>query len=347
MRFLRAVFFLALLAVPSLGAAAVPTGWQKILIPATGSYYWLYVPATLDTTQPAPLVLFFHGSGSVPADYRTFVAPAADLTGCVVAMPKSASSVGWGTGNDALTVTETLRMVRETLPVDDRRIALAGHSAGGAWAYLVAYASTAYSAVFTLSTPFYAVTSLADPQYKPPIRMYYGTTDPNYTSARPRLEAQWTQLGVPWEEDVQTGFGHNNWPDSSMANGFRFLVGKSRPAQSCFPDATHFCLQQGRFRVEVSFDAGGVTQQAQTVPGASSDSGLFWFFSPDNWELLVKVLDFCPLNGHYWVYAAGATDVHFVLTVTDTLTGSVASYENPAGKPAVAITDANAFQTCP
>jgi len=346
-RFLRAFLFLALLAVPALGSAAVPTGWQKILIPATGSYYWLYVPPTLDTTRPAPLVLFFHGSGASPADYRPLVAPSADLTGCVVAMPKSASSIGWGTGNDAQTVSETLRMIRATLPIDDRRIAVAGHSAGGAWAYLLAYGSSSYSAVFTLSASFYSVTSLADSHYKPPIHMYYGTTDPNYATARPRLEAQWGALGVSWDEDVETGFGHNNWPDSSMASGFRFLVGKSRPAEGCTPDATHFCLQKGRFLVEVSVDADGVTRQGQTVPGASPDSGLFWFFSSNNWELLVKVLDGCGLNDRYWVYAAGATDVHFVLTVTDTLTGSVARYENPAGKPAVAITDANAFQTCP
>lgn len=344
-RFLRAALFLALLAVPALGTAAVTPGWQKILIPATGSYYWIYVPAALDTTRPAPLVLFFHGSGASPADYRPLVAPAADLAGCVVAMPKSASSLGWGTGNDAQTVSETLRMVRDQVPVDDRRIALAGHSAGGAWAYLVAYGSSAYSAVFTLSAPFYAVSSLADSHYKPPIHMYYGTTDPNYTSARPNLEAQWARLGVPWDEDVQAGFGHNNWPPSSMANGFQFLVGKSRPEESCVADATHLCLQKGRFRVEVRY--GGAGRQGQTVPGASADSGAFWFFSPADWVLLVKVLDGCAANNRYWVFAAGATDVRFVLTVTDTLTGSVAHYENPAGKPAVAVLDGNAFQTCP
>jgi hypothetical protein len=53
------------------------------------------------------------------------------------------------------------------------------------------------------------------------------------------------------------------------------------------------------------------------------------------------------LNGNYWVYSAATTDVHFVLTVTDTLTGQVKRYENPAGKAAAATTDSGAFPTCP
>ena len=115
----------------------------------------------------------------------------------------------------------------------------------------------------------------------------------------------------------------------------------------CVADATHLCLQKGRFRVEASWDANGASGSGQAVPGASADSGLFWFFAPDNWELMVKVLDGCAVNSRYWVFAAGTTDVHYVLTVTDTLTGTVARYENPAGKPSPAVTDAGAFQTCP
>jgi hypothetical protein len=337
------------LAAPSLAATPVP-GWIKVDIPATGSYYWRYIPQSLDASHPAPLVLFFHGAGSTPDVYMNFVLEAAESAGCVVALPKSASSLGWGTGADEQTVTETLRLVRAELAVDDRRIALAGHSAGGAWAYLEAYAGSIYSSVFTLSAPWYPVTALADATYKPPIHMYYGTTDPNYTGARPQLEAQWNLLGVAWDEDVQQGFSHNTWPVGSMAAGFQFLASHPRPAAStsgCVAGATALCLANGRFRVEVAWDANGTSGSGQTVPGAAADSGLFWFFSPDNWELMVKVLDGCALNGNYWVYSAGTTDVHYVLTVTDTLTGRVSQYVNPAGKAAAATTDSSAFPTCP
>ncbi len=362
------LFSAVLLTLVSLQAAtaAVTPGWSRVEIPATGSYYLLYVPATLDTTKPVPLVVFFHGSGGTPDQYKIYVASSADRAGCVVVLPKSASDLGWGTGNDEQTVTETVRLVHAELTVDDRRVSLAGHSAGGAWAYLEAYAGSTYSAVFTLSAPFYPVTSLADASYKPPIRMYYGTKDINYTGARPSLETQWATLGIASEEDVEPGYSHNYWPETSMLNGFLFLVSKSRPevhppppptclppdcmppVSICTPTATSLCLSHGRFRVEVAFNAkGSPATMGHTVPGASADSGLFWFFSPDNWEIMVKVLDACENYHRYWVYAAGTTDVHYVLTVTDTLTGAVKRYRNPAGKASAAVTDSNAFQTCP
>lgn len=324
-------------------------GWRRVEIPTTGSYFWRYVPKTYDPAKPAPLVFFFHGAGGAPDGYRNFVAGAADKAGLVVAMPK-ASGVGWGTGMDEQTVTEMRRLVGEELPVDSRRVAVAGHSAGGAWAYLLAYASKDFSAVFSLAAPFYPVTSLADPVYKPPIHMYYGTTDPNYTAgAYANLKAQWDRLGVTWEEDVQQGFGHNTWPIASMEQGFAFLARQSRPdpAATCVPTATSLCLQKGRFRVEVVWEANGRSEPGKVVPFGSADSGLFYFFDQDNWELLVKVLDGCAITGHYWVYSAATTDVRYVLTVTDTQTGLPVRYENPAGKPAAAITDSKALPACP
>jgi hypothetical protein len=114
------------------------------------------------------------------------------------------------------------------------------------------------------------------------------------------------------------------------------------------PGATSLPLRQGRFKAEVtwrSFD--GATGTAQAVPAAADGSGLFWFFTPDNWELLVKVLDGCAVNHRYWVFAAATTDVAYTLTVTDTLTGKTARYENPLGQRSPAVTDVGAFATCP
>ncbi len=52
------------------------------------------------------------------------------------------------------------------------------------------------------------------------------------------------------------------------------------------------------------------------VEPPTSDSALFYFFCTDNWELLVKVLDGCAINGHLWVYAAASTDVGYTLQGT-------------------------------
>ena len=79
----------------------------------------------------------------------------------------------------------------------------------------------------------------------------------------------------------------------------------------------------------------------------TADSGLFWFFSDNNWEMLVKVLDGCAINGHYWVFSAATTNVGYTLRVIDTDNGAVQEYVNPLGVAADAVTDTGAFATCP
>ncbi|MCP4664167.1 MAG: hypothetical protein GY856_52960, partial [bacterium] len=108
------------------------------------------------------------------------------------------------------------------------------------------------------------------------------------------------------------------------------------------------CLNQGRFRVEVSWrNFQGGTGSGRVVPFGSADSGLFWFFDTANWEMLVKILDGCAVNDHYWVFAAATTNVEYTLRVTDTETGRGQSYFNPLGVSSSAITAATAFDTCP
>ncbi|HYL05305.1 MAG TPA: alpha/beta fold hydrolase [Thermoanaerobaculia bacterium] len=330
--------------------AGVARGWQQVNLPATGSYFDLYVPPAWDGIKALPLVVFLHGSGSPPEDYEAFLFPAADTVQCLVAAPRAASLAGWGTGDDDQTVAATVSAVEAMVPVNTARVGIAGHSSGGAYAYLTAYGTVSrYNAVFSMSAPFYSVSSIADPAYKAPIHMYYGTTDPNYTAGYPKLQQQWDALGVTWESDVEAGFGHNPpWPSDTVAKGFQFLLSKTY-GTTCFPDATHACLNGARFQVAVTWQDGtGRTGVGSLVPAAvSSDSAVLWFFDPSNWEMLLNVLDGCPLNQRVWVFAAATTNVEYTLTITDTVTGQVKSYQNSAGHNAAAITDTDAFAACP
>ena len=120
------------------------------------------------------------------------------------------------------------------------------------------------------------------------------------------------------------------------------LVGESE--SGCMTGGTSLCLADSRFEVAVDWStAGGGEGSASTVPGGTNNSGLFYFFDPDNWEMLIKVLDGCAINGHHWVYSAAATDLGLDITVTDTATGSTWSYEKEPGPPAAAITESKAF----
>ncbi|MCY4110236.1 MAG: hypothetical protein OXG11_14580 [Chloroflexi bacterium] len=116
------------------------------------------------------------------------------------------------------------------------------------------------------------------------------------------------------------------------------------PDRACVPTSETLCLHDDRYEVRVEWRIDDrETGSAQVVSEATGDSGLFRFFDADNWEILVKVLDGCEINGHYWVYGASTTDLGYVIRVTDTATGDVQEYRNEPGRPAEAITDAKAF----
>jgi virginiamycin B lyase len=115
----------------------------------------------------------------------------------------------------------------------------------------------------------------------------------------------------------------------------------------CLPDASSLCLNAGRFRVQADWR---VPAQASSGRGAAvsitADTGYFWFFSPGNVEVIVKVVDGCAFNGHLWVFAGGLTNVEVTLTVTDTSSGAVRTYVNPAGAAFLPIQDTAAFGDC-
>ncbi len=122
----------------------------------------------------------------------------------------------------------------------------------------------------------------------------------------------------------------------------------SAGAPACGSDTSRLCLGAGRFQLSVTYrDFSGSTGSARVVSVGSADSGLFYFFDAANWEMLVKVLDGCGVNGHHWVLAAATTDVEYTLRVVDTATGEEKSYFNPLGRAAPAIADTSAFSSCP
>lgn len=120
------------------------------------------------------------------------------------------------------------------------------------------------------------------------------------------------------------------------------------PYTGCTPGETALCLNQGRYRVSATWRDFAGASGAGTARGLTADSGYFYFFSPGNLEVLVKVLDGCDqrLGHHFWFYAAGLTNVQVELRVEDTLTGTVELYSNALGSTFQPILDSAAFATC-
>ncbi len=127
------------------------------------------------------------------------------------------------------------------------------------------------------------------------------------------------------------------------------VVPPGEPAASnCADGPQNLCLAAERFKVEVDWrDFQGGTGKGTVGPLGSADSGMFWFFSENNLEMLVKLLDACSFSQHFWLFAAATTNVEYTITVTDTQTGAIKKYFSPLGNAAPAITDTAAFGSCP
>jgi|GEM_PF-1468541 len=115
-----------------------------------------------------------------------------------------------------------------------------------------------------------------------------------------------TPLLLPWEESIAP---------------------RSQAMATCTATATTLCLG-GRFTVAVNFLANGEAGVGQAEM-LTADTGFFYFFSPTNVEVVIKVLDGTSITGFFWVFYGALSNVQYEITVTDTMTGNTKTYFNP------------------
>ena len=109
-------------------------------------------------------------------------------------------------------------------------------------------------------------------------------------------------------------------------------IAARRVLTGCVPGEGRLCLGDGRFQLLSAFSTprdGVGAGQGVTV---SRDTGYFWFFGPENVELMVKVLDGRAINGKFWVFYGSLSNVAWTLKVTDLLTEAGKTYQNPANQ---------------
>ena len=333
-------------------ARAAEPDWRRLELGA-GRYALRFLPASL-VTSPPPLIVFLHGSGSSPDAWKDILAPHAEELGAVLLMPRAISALGFGPGDDLGTLQDALAALAQEIPSDPRRRYLAGFSSGGAFALYLAHTSQGeWAATLGLGSPYRIVTTLGDPAYRLPTRLVYGNLDANYTGGHfEAWQEQLTRLGVELETSILPGIGHGSYPAETFHEGFSFLLSKSRPAPPppglCTPGPETLCLHEGRFAITLTWrDFLGQSGPGQVAPASSRESGLFYFFSPGNWEIQVKVLDGCGVNGHFWIFTAASTNVAYSLVVEDLLRQQRATYNNPLGQLATTVADIEALATCP
>ncbi|MFA6954716.1 MAG: Calx-beta domain-containing protein [Thermoanaerobaculia bacterium] len=103
--------------------------------------------------------------------------------------------------------------------------------------------------------------------------------------------------------------------------------------------AGRLCLHDKRFEVSLVATDQRTGAMADGVPLRENDH--FGHFAlpgltgdTDNPEVFVKILDGTSINGHFWVFYGGLTDLGYVLTVVDKESGETKSYTKPGGSSA-------------
>jgi hypothetical protein len=166
------------------------------------------------------------------------------------------------------------------------------------------------------------------------VMSYVGTPCPYYSSSTGVWQG--TPMGTPIDDNMV-----------SIANAFPY-VSEYLTDGTCVELSTSLCLlpmagqSSGRFRVTVDWASTVTAGQGNRVP-LTSDTGSFWFFSSNNLEVFVKIVDGRGFNGHFWVYASGLTNVEVTLTITDTLTGATWTRHSPYGTALPPFQDIEAF----
>jgi hypothetical protein len=171
-----------------------------------------------------------------------------------------------------------------------------------------------------------------------------------------------------WPNDVSAATGMVNWgtsqgtyvpaPSKRSARLHFFLNAVPTPAPevyidnafahqglTCLPTSTIACLGDGRFRASVEWEIpSGERGRARMASfGEVSDSAYATFFDPANVEIVLKVLDGRGLNGHFWVFVTGLTDVGTAVRVRDTFAGETWENESAVGDPFLPVLDTEAI----
>jgi phospholipase/carboxylesterase len=117
---------------------ATPVGLRPLGLAATRDGF-LYVPATYQTTRPAPLALLLHGAGEDARDGLALLRAQADAAGLILLAPTSREYtwdllVGRSYGLDVASIDRALEHTFSSYRVDPEHVAVGGYSDGASYA---------------------------------------------------------------------------------------------------------------------------------------------------------------------------------------------------------------------
>jgi poly(3-hydroxybutyrate) depolymerase len=133
----------------SFTSAAAKDDITKELITSKGKTraYYLYVPPTIKTSSPAPLIVMLHGSGHVGMSLVEKWKDLAKKEGIIIAGPDSTDPRSWSSPQDGPDFLHDLvEELKTKYPINPRRVYLFGHSAGAIFSLQMSLLESQYFA---------------------------------------------------------------------------------------------------------------------------------------------------------------------------------------------------------
>lgn len=179
-KFLMLFFAIVLLPVT---ASAATSKITKESLESQGKKraYYLYVPDSVKSAKPAPLILMLHGSGRNGSPLVEKWKDLADKEGIILAGPDALDSSHWSMQDDSPEfLHDVIEAVKAKSTVNPRRVYLFGHSAGATYALFMSLLESEYFAAAAIHAGALEKgdASLFDyAKRKVPLTIYVGTKD--------------------------------------------------------------------------------------------------------------------------------------------------------------------------
>ena len=212
MKYFATLFLLLML--PVAGVASLKSQKETFVSRNKKRTYYLFAPESLKQSEPAPLIILFHGSGRDGLSLVDKWKDLANKENIILAGLNSLDLSVWNTNDDGPeVVSDLVEHVKSNYPVDPRRIYLFGHSGGAVYAILLSMMESEYFA----ATAVHAGSLREREEFKfversrraIPLAIWVGTQDQYFSVASVRAtQDALVARGSTVEVNVIPGHGH-------------------------------------------------------------------------------------------------------------------------------------------
>lgn len=205
----------ALLLLPVHAHAAEKISKEKFDSPQGKRTYYLFVPDSVKTGAPAPLLVLLHGSGRNGLSLAEKWKEIASREGLILVAPDAHNSQGWFIPKDGPEfIHDLVETLRSKHPVNPRRVYLFGHSAGAVFALNLAMLESEYFAATAVHAGAWReereFSYIKYAKRKTPLAIFVGDRDASFPVNNVKA-TEAALRGQGFNVEVTLMKGHDHW----------------------------------------------------------------------------------------------------------------------------------------